>query len=495
VNATALADRRPPWFGTALLRRGWIVLVCMITVAALAYGIAKVQSSTYSGVAVLAVSPSLGPTVPGGAQQAAQLAATYAQALPNDEQLRRVLVKRGGTSDGILTAFAPPGTSVVTVGYTAPKRWQAVKGGQAIVHALSGANPASSAVTTGSLQIVHHPTTPHLLRRGWHTHVVLLVSAGAGPAGGIDADRANKLATTYAGVIAYDDTLLTRVGHAIGETKDQVRGNLAVVNLPSSSLLAVTFKASTAAQALAGARTVALLVAGPHPLAATIVPSSIDLISAPTTAGSASSGGHTSLVVGALIGLALGLVLLIAWERSDPHVSVPKHLSVQTGAPATSMEHLSPQAASALLDRWAALTERRPARVAVLPADARAQGAAADAVRLLLAAGGERVEAEDRRGVPFSSNGSHANGDGALAAIADVALVQASPPGREGAGEAVALDCDLTVVVAPVGMRSAELRTVSEGLADFGILPVWYLLAPRRAAVTGPGTKADVVTR
>lgn len=495
MSTTTLSERRPPWFGAALLRRGWIVLACMVAVAALAYGIAKVQSTTYSSVAVLAVSPSLGPTVPGGAQQAAQLAATYAQALPNDEQLKNVLAKHGGTRDGILTAFAPPGTSVVTVGYTAPKRWQAVKGGKAIVSALSGGNPTSSAVTSGSLQVVHHPTRPHLLKLGWHTHVVLLVSAGAGPAGGIDADRANKLATTYAGVIAYDDTLLARVGHAIGESKDQVRGNLSVVNLPSSSLLAVTFKASSPQQALAGARTVALLVAGPHPLAATIVPSSIDLISAPTTAGSASSGGHTSLIVGALIGLALGLVLLIAWERSDPHVVVPRHLSVQTGAPATAMEHLSPQAANALLDRWAALTERRPARVAVLPADARAQGAAEDAVRLLRDAGAGRVSTEDRRRVPFSSNGSHSNGNGASVAPADVVLVQASAPGREGAGEAVALDCDLTVVVAPVGMRSAELRTVSEGLADFGILPVWYLLAPRRAAVTAPGSQADVVSR
>jgi hypothetical protein len=63
-------------------------------------------------------------------------------------------------------------------------------------------------------------------------------------------------------------------------------------------------------------------------------------------------------------------------------------------------------------------------------------------------------------------------------------LVHAGAPGGESAGEAIALGCDLTVVVVPSGSRAADIRQLGEELTSFGIVPVWALLTSgsRRAA-------------
>ena len=58
-------------------------------------------------------------------------------------------------------------------------------------------------------------------------------------------------------------------------------------------------------------------------------------------------------------------------------------------------------------------------------------------------------------------------------------------PGGPG-GEAVALSCDLTVVVMLGGARNAEIRNMAEELANFGVVPTWALLTPRSGHVGTP---------
>ncbi len=76
------------------------------------------------------------------------------------------------------------------------------------------------------------------------------------------------------------------------------------------------------------------------------------------------------------------------------------------------------------------------------------------------------------------SNGHLADGNDS------VALVHAASPGH--GGEAVALGCDLTVVVVRSGARNAEIRRMAEELANFGVVPAWALLTPRRGHVGTP---------
>jgi hypothetical protein len=205
-----------------------------------------------------------------------------------------------------------------------------------------------------------------------------------------------------------------------------------------------------------------------------------------TTSGTVRNAA-AAIPVGAVLGLVLGLVLLIAWERSDPHVTRAPDLSRQLGCPATPVDRLSSDAAYALLERWASLSDERPARVAILPADRSVEPATDEIVDLLLDAGGGHVGLDDRRlPVYYGDGDGHQTGE----PDTELQLVRAAPPGGGGGGEAVAIESDLTVLVIPKAMKAAGVRVLSEDLSDFGIEPAWALLtarkpglATRRAAV------------
>jgi capsular polysaccharide biosynthesis protein len=508
-GALSRGTRRLP----ALVRRIWIVPVSIIVVAAIAYAVAGLQSSTYTAQSTVVVTSAPGPlgqTSPA----ASNLAATYAGALPNDPTLQAYIGKTAHVNPlGAITAPAPRG-SVITLDFFASTKAGALAGARAIGSGLSGARPASSVVSPNTLSVLQDPFIATInpasvsaraakiqaraaaLASGIRTpqtplppsqtdrfmaQVVLIVPAsGAGPSEGINPDDANHLATTYAGIIPVDDTLLADIGKAVGQSSSQVASNLSVVNEQNTSLLQISYKASTPQAATNGARAAAGLLAGPTPVAAGIVPSSLGIVSLPPPATNvaatpARKGG--TVAIGAALGLILGLILLIAWERSDPHVVDAKSLSGQFGCPATPVDRLSPDAAHALTERWASLTDHVPARVALLPADAAAVEPTNEIANLLRHSGQGVGYIDARSGtVPGALSNGHL-----LEGKESVVLVHAGPPGK--GGEAIALSCDLTVVAVRTGARNTEIRRLAEDLANFGLVPAWALLSPRRGHV------------
>jgi len=497
----------------APLRRLWILPVSTVVVAAIAYAVAGLQSSTYTAQSNVVVTSAPGPLGSGNSAGASGLAATYAGALPDDPALQAYVAKTAHVnSQGAIVALAPKG-SVVTLQFFADSRAQALAGARAIAGGLSAGKPASTVVSPGTLKVVEAPvsatanpaattaasTTPTAAAPLSQTapyvaQVVLIVPAsGGGPSEGINPDDADKLATTYAGIIPVDQTLLNDIGRAVGQSPSDVASNLSVVNEQGTSILEIAYKSSDPQSATKGARTAAKLLSGANPVAAGIVPSSLQIVSLPNNVGPAATTHKSrTIAIGAVLGLILGLVLLVAWERSDPHVTDPRSLSNQFGCPATPADRLSPDAAHALLDRWASLTDGVPARVAILPADA-GSVAQAEQVARLLANSGEGVRYVDARAgtMPESlgnghfGNGHSGNGHSSNAHAVDrsdsVVLVHAAPPGQ--GGEAVALSCDLAVVVVRSGARNAEIRHMAEELANFGVVPAWALLTPRRGHV------------
>jgi len=508
-----------------LLRRIWIVPVSIVVVAAIAYGVAGLQSSTYTAQSTVVVSSAPGPQGAAGSPAAANLASTYAGALPNDPTLQAYVGKTAHVNPLRAIVALPPRGSVITLQFFADTRHAALAGARAIGSGLSGAKPASSVVTPHTLTVLQNPfiatmnpaavsaradkiraqaaaaasgiTTPATPLPPSQTarfmaQVVLIVPAsGAGPTEGINPDDANHLATTYAGVIPVDDTLLQDIGNAVHQSSSQVASNLSVVNQQNTSILQVSFKASTPQTATTGARAAATLLAGPNPVAAGIVPSSLGIVSLPPpsnqVAATPARKGST-VAIGAVLGLVLGVILLVAWERSDPHVVEARSLSNQFGCPATPVDRLSPEAAHALTERWASLTDHVPARVALLPADP-GSVQQTDEVAELLRHSGEGIGYLDARSgtVPHAlSNGHLVDGK------ESVVVVHAGPPGS--GGEAIALSCDLTVAVVRAGARNTEVRRLAEDLANFGLVPAWALLAPRRGHVGTPQEQhADAV--
>lgn len=462
--------------GSALVRRGWILVLSAVAVAALAYGVAHLRSATYTAQAVLDVPPALGPSTPGDPSGAAALAKSYVGVLPQDEALKHYIRAHGGGHGTLHASFAGGGKSTLTIRYSASSRRDATEGAAAAASGLSGSQPVTPNVASNTLQVVRTPRGAHRTIVGWTASAVLSTPAGAGPAQ-VSADEANKLAASYAGLIAEDNAVLSALTKATGRTMSQVKSDLTAVNDQNTSIVRLTYKDSSARRAALAARTAAYAVSGSNPQAKGILRSSLEVVSLPRTpaASSPTKNANTAVPIGAAIGLALGLVLLIAWERSDPHITRPRELSGQLGCPATPLDRLSPDAARALLERWTTLTDHSPARVAIVPASPRMEGAAEDAVDLLLSVGGERVAYDhDRHG---SGNGAgQMNGQGRHSVL----LVQTAAPGDTGGGEAVALESDLTVLVIPKGMKAADLAVLDDRLGDFGVDPAWALLAGRR---------------
>jgi capsular polysaccharide biosynthesis protein len=463
------------------LRRLWVLPVTMVVVAAIAYLVAGVQSSTYSSQSTVVVSSAPGPVNANSGGAAGSLATTYAAALPHDQVLQAYVARTAHVSAGNAISVPPAAGALIKIRFTAGSSTQALAGARAIAAALTRRAPASAVVSPGTLTLVQGPSGTSLTPSGEHrAQVVLVVPPTGGPTEGINPDDADHLATTYAGVIPADDTLLADVGRLTGQSSSQVGQNLSVVNEQNTSILQISFKASTPAAAATGARAAARFVAGPNPVAAGIVPSSIAVVSLPqnptAAAGTAAGAQHSSkaIVIGAALGLLLGLVLLVAWERSDPRISDTRELASQLGSPATPVDRLSPTAAHALVERWASLTDHVPARVAVLPADAGVAAQTEAAIAVLREGAGPLVHYVDARSGVLPEELDHSNGNGD--ARTGVTLVHAAPPGGESAGEAVALGCDLTVVAVPAGARTAEIRQLGEELTNFGIVPVWALL-------------------
>lgn len=476
--------------GSALLRRGWLVIACAVAVAALAYGISHIQSATYSAEAVLNVPASLGPTQPGSAQEAASLAGAYSSALPRDDVLAAHAARAAGAHGAIR---ASKSGSLLTIGYMASSRTAALKGARSIVHGLTEQHPITSTVSPGTLQPVQRPQAHRVgLLGGWRADARLIVSSGAGPAG-VSADNSNKIAATYADILSNDQKLIAVAAAAVHRPAATVRNNISVTNDQDTSVVRIRYKDSSAARAATGARAIAAAVTGSKPATPTIEANSLQTVSLPKlgTSSSAVADKRAAIPIGAGLGLVLGLVLLIAWERSDPHVTRASDLSRQMGYPATPVDRLSEDAARALLERWAALSGREhgPVRVALLPANRSVEGATGEIADYLVQAGGGRVGYEDRGAAYVYADQGNGNGSGRSphGADTDIVLVQAPPPGGAGGGEGVALECDLTVAVIPRAMKAANLRALSEDLADFGVVPAWALLTSgRRAFGTRP---------
>ena len=71
--------------------------------------------------------------------------------------------------------------------------------------------------------------------------------------------------------------------------------------------------------------------------------------------------------MGALLGLGLGIILMLAWERADPRLDQPADVHALTGIPTTRLDDLTPSRAAALLERWLGLANSPNARVAMVP--------------------------------------------------------------------------------------------------------------------------------
>jgi capsular polysaccharide biosynthesis protein len=304
-----------------------------------------------------------------------------------------------------------------------------------------------------------------------------VVSASNSPQSVVTPDQADLLASTYAVLIPKDSVILRAVATTLGTSAPDVQGRLSVFNTTGTALLAIDYRGTSAANAIAGAAAALRAIAGAYPVSPNIIPGSVGAVQAPAQA-SASRGVAVLVALGAILGIALGLLLMVVWERVDPRIDRPEDLSQEVGSPTSPVGAISQPGVNALIARWTHLAEREPTKIALVPVTADVQ---ADLPKVAL-----RL-----------SNG-HDNGSAALLTptcdyvtdgedltqpirVGSPVVIACEVPSADLTALRPIMDCDLVVLVARRGTPRAALRGSLESLTEFGVSPKWAIFLGRRA--------------
>jgi hypothetical protein len=334
---------------------------------------------------------------------------------------------------------------------------------------------------------------------------IAVVPSGAGEGKPGSAGEANKLAFTYAGLIPQDGRVRARVAATLGR---RATGAIVSFNDPQTALVRLRYENKDPAVAVRGARAIAEAVTGPDPITTAIAPDSLLLSRLPERAFRKAGPTNTPIPIGVTLGLFLGVVLVAAWARADPRVDNADALRRTLSVPVTDASALTATSTHALLTRWMTLAGSSPAHVAMVPVGG---PPANDLSRVLLLIGrgqGVRVAVGERNdGVGGVGTARDDRTWNALVSAAtagrlrpaesevDLVLVRAGEIGSEAAGEAVALACDLTVLVVRGGTQVAAVTRAVTTLAQFGLDVAWAVLvtpsSTRRAGRIADGAEAE----
>jgi len=275
----------------------------------------------------------------------------------------------------------------------------------------------------------------------------LLVQSGAGKTGPGSANDALALATTYSAVIPRDQAFLSTVAAALGTTPSDVSSSLGVTVENNTSILVITYTASSPAPALRGARAVAQVLASDTPATPAIAAGSIAVVSLPTSAQRQGTLHKYGIEIGALLGLIVGLILVLAAERADPRVDDAPTMAAAAGCRAAQVPG---DISHAELARVLSDTSRSEASLTVVPL---AVGDTAPTMELAR---------ELRPCWPL---------DGPAVAI--------SPAFASGVVE-LSRGTGPTVLVTHTGAHQRDVAAAAERLRMIGRAPVWGVLAVRR---------------
>jgi capsular polysaccharide biosynthesis protein len=355
-----------------------------------------------------------------------------------------------------------------------------------------------------------------LRRRGWVLLVAIVVTTAcayfvasrsgqtytaestavvaASPDSLLTPDQADTLASTYAVLIPKDTAVLRRVATRLGTSVADVEDRISVFNTTGTALIAVDYRGTNAANSLAGATAALSAIAGKHPVSPNIIPGSVGAVQAPTTA-SASRGVATLVTLGAIIGVALGLLLMVMWERVDPRIDRPEDLSQEIGSPTSPVSAISESGVNALITRWTALAEHGPSRIALVPVTADVREDLPKLARSFgqIQRGGSQIDGNHAVPAWLSQTGDHvADSDNFTQPLGNgspAVIVCEVPSGDLTALQSI-MDCNLVVLVARKGTPRAALRTLLDSLTEFGVSPKWAIFLGRRTAGLQGATEA-----
>jgi hypothetical protein len=302
------------------------------------------------------------------------------------------------------------------------------------------------------------------------------VAPGGLPPGSPDA--AAKSATNYATLIPLDDAVIAAAAAKAGVAPKDLRDSLTVTSDPGTALVRIDVVAKKALVAVDSAAAVATTVTRPDP-PGQIVKDGLKLVTVPDAAVRVGESSSSALFIGGLLGLLVGLLAAFALERSDRRVDTADDLADLLGTPATDWGTVTPAEARALAYRWRSLSGVEAPEVAVVATAPMSR----DDVKDLLASLGPDPAASARGAAPGTPSAARAGARADDAGTSgDIGLVAVGAPGTGEGAELRTQTSDLVVVVVREGTRMAVVRESLVRLAEYGVVVVWGLLAPKHRA-------------
>lgn len=292
---------------------------------------------------------------------------------------------------------------------------------------------------------------------------LLLVSSGADAKGPGDASEAINLASTYATLIPQDPGVTRYVGQRLGMSSGDIEDDLTATHLTGTGLITLAYKSDDADEAVQGASLVVRAVTGRRPTSDSIGADSMRVVRAPSRDQGFSTdqtiSPAASLALAVILGLFLGVVLLIAWERADPRIDEPGDVEQAARVPASRLRDLSESARAALVQRLGGqgAGSNGDGTVALLPSGPRQSAELRGVGDSLWVA----AHASSRDGVPLPAMVLGGTGPEELETL------QAAEAG--GA----------RIVVAQEGMKVSHLVAAIHHYERLGLPPQWVLLAKR----------------
>jgi capsular polysaccharide biosynthesis protein len=299
----------------------------------------------------------------------------------------------------------------------------------------------------------------------YSSSALLLVSSGADAKGPGDASEAINLASTYATLIPQDPGVTRFVGKRLGLSSSDVEDDLTATHLTGTGLITLAFKSDDADDAVRGAALVVRAVTGDEPTSESIGADSMRVVRAPSRDQGFSTdqtiSPAASLALAVILGLFLGIVVLIAWERADPRIDEPGDVELASQVPASRLNDLSESARAALVQRLAG----------------QGAGSAGSAAIALLPSGTRQSAELQGAGDALWAASAHAPGTTDGAPTPGLVLGGTGPEELETLQAAEAGGS--RIVVAQQGMKVSRLVAAIHHYERLGLPPQWVLLVRR----------------
>lgn len=290
---------------------------------------------------------------------------------------------------------------------------------------------------------------------------------------------ASRLALSYASLIPEDLSIFQAVSNETGIALDVLIKAITVENTLDTPLIEVVVVGTTADDVAATMASLVAAVTGPTPASASIAPDSLQTVRIEAPVASSSISPMVAMLAGLVLGAAIGGVVAVFWERSQPRIDTASEVNTLIGFPAHDTRPVADESGAWILRRWSDMAGDA-GRVLVVPCKPTKLAKVSSIVAAL-------SEPVNIAAVDRPQTGSPSD-----TAVQDLVITVPGPdggslhrplvvrlthlPGNSNNIPPKVDQAGVVVMTIPRGTRIAEVGAAVDLLASAGLTPAWAIV-------------------